>query len=54
MKNHNKNKPSLLQKLYLHQGVFFHIAGIAAVIWFLVRVLPKPDRIRYPCQQVSI
>jgi hypothetical protein len=54
MKHHNKNKLSLLQKLYSHQGIFFHLAGIAAVIWFLVRVLPKPDRIRYPCQQVSI
>ena len=54
MKHHNKNKPSLLQKLYSHQGIFFHIAGIAAIIWFLFRVLPKPDRIRYPCQQVSI
>ena len=35
-------------------GVWFHIAGIACIIWFLVRVLPKPDRIRYPCQQMSI
>lgn len=54
MKHHSKNKSNLLHKLYSHQGIFFHIAGIAAIIWFLVRVLPKPDRIRYPCQQVSI
>jgi len=54
MKHHNRNKSSLLYRLYSHQGIFFHLAGIAAVVWFLVRVLPKPDRIRYPCQQVSI
>ena len=54
MKHHKKNKSNFLHKLYSHQGILFHIAGIAAVIWFLVRVLPKPDRIRYPCQQVSI
>ena len=35
-------------------SIMFHIAGIAAIIWFLVRVLPKPDRINYPCQQVSL
>jgi hypothetical protein len=52
-KNH-KNKSNLLVKLSSHQGIFFHLAGIAAIIWFLIRVLPRPDRIRYPCQQISI
>ena len=23
-------------------------------MWFLLRVLPKPDRYRYPCQQMSM
>jgi len=36
------------------QSILFHIVGIACIIWFLVRVLPKPDRIQYPCQQMSI
>ncbi len=42
------------RKLDYFKSVKFHILGIACLIWFLVRVLPKPDRIRYPCQQMSI
>ena len=44
----------MLKKLYNRQGIWFHLVGIACIIWFLVRVLPKPDRIRYPCQQMSV
>lgn len=54
MKNHHSKKPNLLVKLSSHRGLLFHLAGFAAIIWFLFRVLPKPDRIRYPCQQMSI
>jgi len=35
-------------------SILFHVAGIVCLIWFLTRVLPKPDRINYPCQQVSM
>jgi len=52
--DHHKKNSNFLLKLSNHKGLLFHLAGIAAIIWFLVRVLPKPDRIRYPCQQVSI
>ena len=54
MKLNHRYKSNLLIKLSSRQGVFFHLAGIAALIWFLVRVLPRPDRIRYPCQQMSV
>ncbi|MGD9109567.1 MAG: DUF362 domain-containing protein [Phycisphaerales bacterium] len=27
--------------------------GLAALIWFLVRVIPKPSRATYPCQRVA-
>ncbi len=36
------------------KGIWFHIAGIIAIIWFLVRVVPKPQRAQYPCQQVAM
>jgi len=36
------------------KGIWFHLAGITCLIWFLIRVLPKPDRIRYPCQQMAL
>jgi len=32
---------------------FFPILGLAALIWYLVRVIPKPSRAEYPCQQVG-
>lgn len=35
-------------------GIWFHVAGIIAIIWFLVRVVPKPSRAQYPCQQIAI
>jgi Domain of unknown function (DUF362) len=31
----------------------FLLSGIAATVWFLIRVVPKPSRIAYPCQKVS-
>ena len=52
-KNHKKNS-KWFTKYSNPKSLMFHIAGIAAIIWFLVRVVPKPDRIRYPCQQMSI
>ncbi len=31
----------------------FPIAGLMSLIWFLVRVIPKPSRATYPCQRVA-
>ncbi len=31
----------------------FPITGLAALIWFLIRVIPKPSRATYPCQRVA-
>jgi hypothetical protein len=36
------------------KGIWFHIAGIIALFWFLFRVVPAPHRSQYPCQQVAI
>ncbi len=33
--------------------IAFPVVGILALIWFLVRVVPKPSRAAYPCQQVA-
>ena len=32
----------------------FPISGLLALLWFLVRVLPKPSRAAYPCQRVAM
>ena len=47
-------KIKILHNMKNMKGVWFHIAGIICLIWFIVRVLPKPDRIRYPCQQMAL
>jgi hypothetical protein len=50
----HKIKMNLILKSTNPNSILFHIIGIICIIWFLIRVVPKPDRIRYPCQQMSI
>jgi hypothetical protein len=33
--------------------ILFPVVGFLALVWFLVRVLPKPSRAAYPCQKVA-
>jgi len=33
--------------------VFFPLLGFAALLWFLIRVVPKPSRATYPCQRAA-
>jgi hypothetical protein len=33
--------------------LFFIVLGTISVIWFLLRVIPKPSRITYPCQRMA-
>ena len=33
--------------------LFYVILGILSLVWFLVRVLPRPSRITYPCQRLA-
>lgn len=42
----------------LHHGwvlgrLYFHLIGLGALIWFLVRVIPKPSRAVYPCMRAA-
>ena len=41
------NKKNLVLK------VCFPLLGLAALVWFLIRVIPKPSRIDYPCQRIA-
>lgn len=29
------------------------LSGVAALVWFLIRVIPKPSRASYPCQRLA-
>ena len=42
-------KPVDLQSPWL-----FPFIGFAALVWVLIRVVPRPSRARYPCQRVAI
>jgi hypothetical protein len=42
-----KNRNSLFPKL------FYPFLGIGSLIWFLVRVIPKPSRASYPCMRLA-
>jgi hypothetical protein len=39
------------KKFWLRTGFF--LLGLASLIWFLVRVIPKPSRVGYPCIKAS-
>ncbi len=47
-------KKRLFMKLKNLKGIWFHIIGIACLLWFAIRVLPAPHRSQYPCQQISM
>ena len=51
---YHRCKKNLISRMNKLKGIWFHIVGIACIIWFLVRVVPAPHRVRYPCQQMSI
>ena len=33
--------------------ILFPLIGIGALIWFLIRVIPKPSRAAYPCMRAA-
>ena len=44
---------ALLPRLHMSARITFLLAGVAATVWFLVRVIPKPQRATYPCMQAA-
>ncbi|MGA3288006.1 MAG: hypothetical protein ABSD46_11345 [Bacteroidota bacterium] len=40
----------LKQILY---NLLFPLIGFGALIWFLIRVIPKPSRATYPCMRAA-
>ena len=46
-------KPIGKQFQYRWLKWLFPLTGIGALVWFLIRVIPKPSRAEYPCQKVA-
>lgn len=45
--NHKKHSAKKRQPIY------FIVLGIISAVWLLLRVIPKPSRITYPCQRMA-
>lgn len=56
-----KTKKHYIRKIYANvkkvlrniPRIYYIIVGVISVIWFLLRVIPKPSRASYPCQRVA-
>jgi len=49
-------KSGLFAKIKISNRIkyfIFPVVGIISILWFLIRVLPKPSRATYPCQRVA-
>ncbi|MGC9342580.1 MAG: DUF362 domain-containing protein, partial [Bacteroidales bacterium] len=40
-------------KNFTTSKTYLFIIGLSATLWFLIRVIPKPSRARYPCMQAA-
>jgi hypothetical protein len=48
-----KNGPTVEQRKKILFKILFPVLGIGSLIWFLIRVVPKPSRAAYPCMRVA-
>jgi hypothetical protein len=54
VENVERIRVSRMQKLKnIFKNTLFPIFGLISLIWFLVRVLPKPSRATYPCMRAA-
>ena len=51
-RNYTKKNPSQKDDSFWGKLTFI-VLGAAALIWFLIRVIPKPSRAAYPCQRAA-
>lgn len=52
--SHIEKKWRFLKKIKRSSHFGFFILGIASVLWILIRVIPKPSRIHYPCMKATL
>lgn len=51
--NSHKENPCAGKRKRRWNSWLFPIVGLLSLVWFLVRVVPKPSRATYPCQRVA-
>ena len=53
---HRSSKPTRFfsaAKSHMKNNIIIPLIGFFSLIWFLLRVIPKPSRAMYPCQRVA-
>ena len=50
-RTHRKDNRCVKNPLWLH--LLLPAIGLLALVWFLIRVVPKPSRATYPCQRIA-
>jgi hypothetical protein len=53
-KCHKKSAPAEWVKKYPWLVWLLPLIGLISLVWFLVRVIPKPSRATYPCQKLAV
>lgn len=48
-----KRMKDLNKSNFIYKSLFF-ILGILSLVWFLIRVIPKPQRAYYPCMRATL
>jgi hypothetical protein len=48
-----ENMISFLKKKHIPFRMVFVFTGILSAIWFMIRVIPKPQRAAYPCMRIA-
>lgn len=54
MHNTQNNTNNGSKMSHIKFRIFFWVAGLASLIWFIIRVVPKPSRAAYPCMRASM
>ncbi len=44
---------TIIKHMNKRSGILAALVGLVSLIWFLIRVIPKPSRAGYPCQRVA-
>ena len=54
MKTHKNSDLDGSGSMSKHSGLYVVVLGLAAILWVIVRVVPKPSRAGYPCMRVAV
>jgi hypothetical protein len=51
--NQKEKLMAFLNRIKIPSRIVFIIAGVLSTLWLLIRVIPKPSRLHYPCMRAA-